>query len=125
MQRVRLHQHPVELNGLWPLPQGLCLDAGIGGIGGLGDRHNQRLGAQTYLGNEPRGDRVSLRAGTPQGLVAIEDQGLKGCHIQLSQQKQERRVRGRCAEIGAEQNIERLPVAPGETFRAYPASPRC
>ena len=41
MQRVSLNEHYLELDGLQQLAQGLNLTTGIGGIGGLGDRHAQ------------------------------------------------------------------------------------
>jgi len=39
MQRVGLHQDPLELHRLQQLAQGLDFATGVGGIGGLGDRH--------------------------------------------------------------------------------------
>jgi hypothetical protein len=36
MQRVSLHQHPIELDGLQQMAQSLDLATGIGGVGGLG-----------------------------------------------------------------------------------------
>ncbi len=41
MQRVGLHQHSLELDGFQQLAQRLDLTTGIGGVGGLGDRHAQ------------------------------------------------------------------------------------
>jgi len=39
MQSFGLHQHTIEFNGPQQLAQGLDLDTGICGVGGLGDRH--------------------------------------------------------------------------------------
>jgi hypothetical protein len=41
VQRVGLDKHSLELDGLQKLAQGLDLTTGIGGVGGLGDRHAQ------------------------------------------------------------------------------------
>ena len=51
MQRVRLHQQPLELHAVQQLAQRRDLAAGIGGVGALGDGHTQAVGIQAYLGN--------------------------------------------------------------------------
>lgn len=50
MQRVRLHQQPLELNAIEQLAQCRDLAAGIGGIGALGNGHPQAVGIQAPLG---------------------------------------------------------------------------
>ena len=75
MQRVGLHQHPLELHRLQQLAQGLDFAAGIGGLGGLGDRHTQALGVEAHLGDEPRCARSGLVDGAPQRL-AVTDEGV-------------------------------------------------
>ena len=52
MQRVRQNQHPGQVHALQKLPQGSGLAASISGVGGLGDRHAERLGVKTHLGDE-------------------------------------------------------------------------
>ena len=69
MQRVGLQQHPLELHRLQQLAQGLDFAAGIGGVGGLGDRHTQALGVEAHLGDEPRCARSGLVDGAPQRLA--------------------------------------------------------
>jgi len=59
MQRVRLHQHTIVLDGHQQLTQGLDLATGIGGVCGLGDRHAQGLGVEAHPGNL---DAVSRRS---------------------------------------------------------------
>ena len=51
MQRIRLHQHSLELHPIQQLAEGRDLTAGIGGVGGLGNRHAQAVGIQAHLGN--------------------------------------------------------------------------
>ena len=51
MQRVGLHQHTLKFNSLQQKAQGLDFATGIGGVGGLGDCHAQRLGVEAHLGD--------------------------------------------------------------------------
>ena len=51
MQGVRLHQHPIELNTIQQLAQGLDFPAGISGIGALGDGHAEAVGIEAHLGD--------------------------------------------------------------------------
>jgi hypothetical protein len=51
VQRVGLHLHTLKVDCLQQLAQGLDLSAGIGGVGGLGDRHAQHLGVEAHLGD--------------------------------------------------------------------------
>ena len=76
MQHVGLHQDPVKLHLLQQLAQGLDFAAGVGGIGGLGDRHAQRLGIEAHLSNELRRARVGFGDRAPQCL-AVTDQGVQ------------------------------------------------
>ena len=41
MQRVSIHQHPIEIDGFLQLAWGLDLATGIGGVGGFVDRYAQ------------------------------------------------------------------------------------
>jgi hypothetical protein len=122
MQRVGLHQHTLKLDRLQQLAQSLDLAAGISGVGGLGDRHAQRLGIEAHLGNETRCAGLVLGDGTPQrfaitnqgveflghawlGRHPIPQQAFKARHIQLGQQQPKRGIRGRLAEIGAQELV--------------------
>lgn len=51
MQRVRLHQQPLEINPIQQLAQRRDLTTGIGGIGALLDRHAEAVGIEADLGN--------------------------------------------------------------------------
>ena len=46
--------HAVDRRGAVTVEERKRLAAGIGGVGGLGDRHTQRLGVQAHLANETR-----------------------------------------------------------------------
>lgn len=76
MQRVRLHQHAFQRDGLQQLPQRLGFAAGISGVGGLCNRDAQALGIEADLGNECRCARVAFSDGAPQRL-AVTDQGVE------------------------------------------------
>ena len=52
MQRVRLHQQPLQFHAIEQLAQRCDLTAGISGIGALGNGHTQTVGIQAYLGNQ-------------------------------------------------------------------------
>ncbi len=71
MQRVRLNQHTLELNRVKQLPQRLVFAAGIGGVGGLGNRDAYALGIEADLGNECRCARVGLSDGATKSPVSI------------------------------------------------------
>ena len=132
MQSVGLHQNSIEFHRLQQLAQGLDFATGVGGIGGLGDRHAQRLGIEAHLSDELRcagvgfGDRAPQRlAVTDQrvqlgnaglGRHPVTQQALKASHVQLGQQQPERGIRGRLAEIGAEQLVEGLAMPFGKTL---------
>jgi len=136
MQRVGLHQHPLELHRLQQLAQGLDLAAGIGGVGGLGDRHTQALGVEAHLGDKACCARSGRVDGAPQRLAVthqgvgllgharlsrhpVAQQGFKARHIQLGQQQPEGRIRRRLGEIGAQQLVECLAVPLGESLHAH------
>ena len=136
MQRVGLHQHPFKFNCLQQPAQGLDLATGIGGVGGLGNRHTQRLGIEAHLSDETRCAGVVLSDRAPQRLAVthkgvelfihtqlgrhpVAQQGFKTSHIQLGQQQPEGGIRGRLSEIGAQQFVERLPVAFGKSLHAH------
>ena len=136
MQRVGLHEQPLELHPMEELAQGLDLTAGIGGVGALGDRHAQAVGIKADLGNETRCAGGGFNDGAPQGLAVAHQsvhslcharlrrhpllqQGLKALHIQLSKQQPEGRVRRRLGDVGAQQLVERLAVAFGKTLHAH------
>ena len=87
------------------------------------------------LAVESRCARVGFGDRTPQSL-AVTDQGvqlsdarlgrhpatqqaLKARHIQLCQQQTERGIRWGLAEIGAQQLVERLPVAFGKSLHSH------
>jgi len=136
MQRVGLHQHTLELDCLQQLARGLDLAIGVGGVGGLGNRHAQALGVEAHLSDECRGARVGLGDRTPQRLAIthqgarllshtrlgrhpVAQQGFKTGHVQLGQQQAERRVRWRLAEISAQERVERLAVPLGKTLHPH------
>ena len=119
MQRVSLNQHTLKLHCLQQLAQGLDLATGIGGVGGLGNRHAQRLGVEAHLSDETCCAGVVLSDGASQRLAVthqgvelvihtrlgrhpISQQAFKTGYIQLCQQQTERRVRWRLAEICAQ-----------------------
>lgn len=54
MQRVGLHQHPIELDCLKQLTLGLDLTTGIDNVDGLGNHYAQRQGIKTQLTNDLR-----------------------------------------------------------------------
>ena len=125
MRRISLNGHSLELDGLQQLAQGLNLTTGIGGAGALGDRHAQRLGIETHLGNETSYTVFVLSDGAPQclsvthqsvellghtrlGRHPFPQQAFKVRHIQLGQQQPERRGRWRLTEVSAQQLAERL-----------------
>jgi hypothetical protein len=135
MQRVRLHQQPLEIHAIQQLAQRRDLTAGIGGVGALGDGHTQAVGVEAHLGNETRCARSGFIDRAPQRL-AVTDQGvdgfgladlgahpvleqaLKAFHIKLSQQQPEGGIRRRLGDMGAQQLVERLAVTLGETLHA-------
>jgi hypothetical protein len=136
MQRIRLHQYPIELNRLQQLAQSLNLASGIGGVGALGDRHTKGLGVEAQLGKESRcarsvfSDRARMHlAVTHQGVGLlghtelrshpVAREGFKAKHIQVSQQQPKRRIRRRLAEIGAQQRVKHLSVASDESLPAH------
>jgi hypothetical protein len=131
MQRVRLNQHALELNRVQQLPQRLGFAAGIGGVGGLGNREAQALGIEADLGNECRCARVGFSDGAPQRLAVTDQrleslrhtrlsrhplakQGFKASHVALRKQQSEGGSRGFLAEIGAQQLVEDLTVTSGK-----------
>ena len=135
MQRVRLYEQAIELDEIQELAQSCNFTTGVGGIGALGDHHAQAVGVQAHLGDETRctGGVLSNRAPesltvTYQGVDCIADtrlnchpllqQSLEPIHIELRQQQPEGRVRGRLADVGAEQLVERLAVPLGKTLYA-------
>ena len=135
MQRVRLSQHALELNRVQQLPQRLGFVAGIGGVGGLGNRDAQALGIEADLGNECRCARVGFSDGAPQRLAVTDQrleslrhtrlsrhplaqQGFKASHVQLGEQESEGRIRRFLAEIGAQQLVEDLAVTSGKPLDA-------
>ena len=119
MQRDVLHQHTLKLDRHQQLAYGLDLATGIGGVGGLCNRHAQALGLEAHLGNETRctrdglGDRapkclaitgqgVELFRHIPLGRHPVAQQGFKTRHDQLGQQQAKGGIRRRLAEIGAQ-----------------------
>ena len=143
MQRVRLNQDPFQLHSLQHLLQSLDLTPGISGVAGLGNRHAQALGVKAHLGDEMRCAGVVLSNGAPQELPnrfaqagGYADQGIelfrhtklgrhplpqqafKAMHIQLRQQQAKGGIRWRLIEISAEEAVERLAMAFGESLHA-------
>ena len=136
MQRVRLHQQPLELHAIQQQAQGRDLTTGIGSVGALGDGHTQAVGVEAHLGDKTRSAGSGFIDRAPQGF-AITDQGvnglcyaglgrhpllqqaLKALHIQLGQQQPKRGVRWRLGDIGAKQLVQRLAVPLGKTLHAH------
>ena len=136
MQRIRLNQHASQVHALQKFPQGSGFAAGIGGVGGLGDRHAKRLGVEAHLGNESGCARGSFRnrptkrlAVAHQAIEALGDarlgshpaleERLKGINIKLREQQPERGIGRRLAEIHTQQLVEGLPVPLCETFHPH------
>jgi hypothetical protein len=135
MQRVRLHQLPVQFHPIQELTQGRDLDAGVGGEGALGDRDAQRVGVETHLGNETRSAGGVFSDRAPQCLAVAHEcvdglsharlsrhplleQGLESFYVELSEQQAEGGIRRRLVDVGAEQFVESLAVPLGETLHA-------
>jgi len=135
MQRVRLNQHALELNRVQQLPQRLGFAAGIGGVGGLGNRDAQALGIEADLGNECRCARVGFSDGATQRLAVTDQrleplrytrlsrhplaqQGFKASHVELREQQSEGGIRRFLAEIGAQQRVEDLTVTSSKPLDA-------
>ena len=67
MQRISLHQQPIEINAIQQLAQGRDLAAGIGGVCVFGNHNAQRVGVQAHLGDKTLGARSVLLDRTPAG----------------------------------------------------------
>ena len=51
MQRIRLHQHSLQIDAIQQLPQRRDLTASVGGVGALGDGDTQPAGAEAHPGH--------------------------------------------------------------------------
>lgn len=122
MQRIRLDQHAGQVHALQKFPQGSGFAAGIGGVGGLGDRHAKRLGVEAHLGDESgctlggfRNRSTQRLAVAHQSVEALRDtrlarhpaleERLKGVNIQLGEELPEGGIGRRLAEIRASSSL--------------------
>jgi len=137
VQRIRLNQHPLQIEGAQELLEGRPLVARSGVIGGLGDRHPQLAGVERHLGDESRGAIGSIRlaGGTPHGLaitdqlieipVLISDlgqhplaqQGEQPVQIHPLEQVEEGGVAGCTAQLQIQGLAERLAVPAGKALQ--------
>ncbi len=137
MQRIRLDQHTLELQGAEQGFQGRALVGFAGVKRGLGNRHTQLSGVQRHLGDKPRSTigTIGLRGRAPQGF-AIADQLIKirvlisdlGQHPLPQQRKElldlnplkqveEGGVAGCLGQLQAQRRAECLLMAPGKALQ--------
>jgi hypothetical protein len=144
VQRIGLHQHTLQFNCLQQQAQGLDLATGIGGVGGLGNRRAQRLGAETHLGDKPRCagvvPAIEPRSVLPAQTRVSSSSDIPGWAATQSQSRLSKSGTSNCAsrrrnvesdgdlQKSVPSSFERLPVPLGESLhphqRALPAEDR-